>query len=134
VSLTLPPGGRLAITGPSGSGKSTLLSIIGGLEPPTSGRVTLDGWVCWDMVGCAVQKEIGSVGAMRQGHNATMLGVCLSHTAVAFDVFDAHDEDIDALQKAGWWIKWQVLNLAWKRFLPTAHHSLGCHADECIGE
>jgi lipoprotein-releasing system ATP-binding protein len=43
VSLTLPPGGRLAITGPSGSGKSTLLSIIGGLEPPTSGRVTLDG-------------------------------------------------------------------------------------------
>ncbi len=43
VSLTVPPGGRLAITGPSGSGKSTLLSIIGGLEPPTSGRVTLDG-------------------------------------------------------------------------------------------
>lgn len=43
VSLTVPPGGRLAITGPSGSGKSTLLSIIGGLEPPTSGHVTLDG-------------------------------------------------------------------------------------------
>lgn len=43
VSFALPQGGRLAITGPSGSGKSTLLSIIGGLEPPTSGRVTLDG-------------------------------------------------------------------------------------------
>jgi len=43
VSFTVPPGGRVAITGPSGSGKSTLLSIIGGLEPPTSGRVTLDG-------------------------------------------------------------------------------------------
>ncbi len=43
VSLTLEPGGRLAIMGPSGSGKSTLLAIMGGLEPPTSGRVTLDG-------------------------------------------------------------------------------------------
>ncbi len=29
--------------GPSGSGKSTLLYIIGALEPPTSGKVTLDG-------------------------------------------------------------------------------------------
>lgn len=43
VTLSLPPGGRLAIMGPSGSGKSTLLSIVGGLEPPTEGRVTLDG-------------------------------------------------------------------------------------------
>lgn len=43
VSLRLEPGGRLAIMGPSGSGKSTLLSIIGGLEPPTAGRVLLDG-------------------------------------------------------------------------------------------
>jgi len=43
VSLTLPPGGRLAIMGPSGSGKSTLLAILGALEEPTSGTVRLDG-------------------------------------------------------------------------------------------
>jgi lipoprotein-releasing system ATP-binding protein len=43
VSLTLQPGEAAAITGPSGSGKSTLLYALGGLEPPTSGTVTLDG-------------------------------------------------------------------------------------------
>jgi lipoprotein-releasing system ATP-binding protein len=36
-------GEAAAIMGPSGVGKSTLLYIAGGLEPPTAGRVTLDG-------------------------------------------------------------------------------------------
>jgi lipoprotein-releasing system ATP-binding protein len=43
VSLALGRGENLAIVGPSGSGKSTLLSIIGTLEPPTSGTVRLAG-------------------------------------------------------------------------------------------
>ena len=43
ISLTLNRGGAIAITGPSGSGKSTLLYILGALEPPSSGTVTLDG-------------------------------------------------------------------------------------------
>ncbi len=43
VSLSLAPGDAAAIMGPSGSGKSTLLYILGALEPPTSGTVTLDG-------------------------------------------------------------------------------------------
>jgi len=43
ASLELKRGENLAIVGPSGSGKSTLLSIIGTLEPPTSGRVVIDG-------------------------------------------------------------------------------------------
>jgi lipoprotein-releasing system ATP-binding protein len=43
VSLTLERGDAVAITGPSGSGKSTLLYIMGALEAPTSGSITLDG-------------------------------------------------------------------------------------------
>ena len=43
VCLTLADGDSASITGPSGSGKSTLLNILGSLEPPTSGSVTIDG-------------------------------------------------------------------------------------------
>lgn len=43
VSLELSRGDALSIMGPSGSGKSTLLYILGALETPSSGTVTLDG-------------------------------------------------------------------------------------------
>jgi lipoprotein-releasing system ATP-binding protein len=42
ISLELPQGSAVSIMGPSGSGKSTLLYMLGALEPPTSGTVTLD--------------------------------------------------------------------------------------------
>ena len=43
VSLSLEAGESACVMGPSGSGKSTLLYILGGLEPPSSGSVQLDG-------------------------------------------------------------------------------------------
>ena len=43
VSLALDAGQAAAITGPSGSGKSSLLYMLGALEPPSQGTVTLDG-------------------------------------------------------------------------------------------
>jgi ABC-type lipoprotein export system ATPase subunit len=43
VDLEVEPGGYVALTGPSGAGKTTLLSIIGGLDRPTEGEVTVGG-------------------------------------------------------------------------------------------
>jgi lipoprotein-releasing system ATP-binding protein len=43
VTLSLDAGEAACVMGPSGSGKSTLLYILGGLEPPSSGTVQLDG-------------------------------------------------------------------------------------------
>ena len=43
LSFSLERGQAAAVMGPSGSGKSTLLYVLGALEPPSSGTVSLDG-------------------------------------------------------------------------------------------
>ena len=43
VSLEIEPGDFVCLMGPSGSGKTTLLNIIGGLDEPSRGHVTVDG-------------------------------------------------------------------------------------------
>ncbi len=43
VSMEIPDGQFIAVTGASGSGKSTLLGLIAGLDAPTSGEILIDG-------------------------------------------------------------------------------------------
>ena len=43
VHLTIAKGEMVSVVGPSGSGKSTLLNLVGALDRPTSGQVSVDG-------------------------------------------------------------------------------------------
>jgi lipoprotein-releasing system ATP-binding protein len=54
VSFVLSPGDAAAITGPSGSGKSSLLYMLGALEPPSRGTITLDGQNAFELGAAAL--------------------------------------------------------------------------------
>src|ERR687892_1219629 len=43
ISLDIPEGDFLALMGPSGSGKTTLLNLLGGLDTPSEGSITVGG-------------------------------------------------------------------------------------------
>ena len=43
ISLEISAGESVAIVGPSGSGKSTLLNLVGALDRPTAGEISVDG-------------------------------------------------------------------------------------------
>jgi lipoprotein-releasing system ATP-binding protein len=69
VSFTLSPGDAAAITGPSGSGKSSLLYMLGALEPPSQGTITLDGQNPFDLGATALADfRNTSIGFVFQDH------------------------------------------------------------------
>jgi len=90
VSFSLEPGDAAAIMGPSGSGKSSLLYVLGGLEPPSSGTITLDGQNPFQLTpdGLAAFRN-RSVGFVFQDHcllpQCTVLENVLVPTLVAED-------------------------------------------------
>jgi putative ABC transport system ATP-binding protein len=49
VDLTVPEGQFVTVMGPSGCGKSTLLNLLGGLDSPTSGTISIDGHALGDL-------------------------------------------------------------------------------------
>ncbi|MDT0378359.1 ABC transporter ATP-binding protein [Streptomyces sp. DSM 42041] len=51
VSFTVPRGRLTAVRGRSGSGKTTLLNLVGGLDTPDDGTVTVDGTALADLTG-----------------------------------------------------------------------------------
>jgi lipoprotein-releasing system ATP-binding protein len=104
VSLSLDRGDAASIMGPSGSGKSSLLYVLGALEPPSEGEVTLDGANPYTLG----ERELAAfrnrqVGFVFQDHfllpQCTVLENVLAPTLV-----DAAGSDGAALARAKWLI------------------------------
>lgn len=70
VSLEIEQGEFTVIRGPSGSGKTTLLNIIGGLDTPTSGKVTINGHEITSLSGNQlIDFRLNNIGFVFQAYN-----------------------------------------------------------------
>jgi putative ABC transport system ATP-binding protein len=70
INLDIPEGDFVALMGPSGSGKTTLLNLIGGIDSPTSGVLTIDGRRIDDLGGNELAAwRANTVGFIFQSYN-----------------------------------------------------------------
>jgi len=106
VSLSLSKGDAISIMGPSGTGKSTLLYIVGALEPPTSGTVTLDEQNPFELN----EKQLAAfrnrhIGFVFQDHcllpQCSVLENVLTPTLVSTDAHDASARARSLLEQVG---------------------------------
>lgn len=72
TSLSVEPGELVALLGPSGSGKSTLLLAISLIQPPTTGRIVIDGQTLYDNGPTGMDERafrLRKIGFIFQQHN-----------------------------------------------------------------
>ncbi len=70
VSLQFEKGEFTAIVGPSGSGKTTFLNLVGGLDKPTEGRITVNGIPLAELKGSQlVEYRLHHIGFVFQAYN-----------------------------------------------------------------
>lgn len=107
VDLAITKGDRIAIIGPSGSGKSTLLHLLGGLDKPTSGLITL-GNVNWQKINekqrCQLRNQ--QLGFVYQFHHllpefTALENVMMPLLLAGMDVKDAEEKAINMLEQVG---------------------------------
>ena len=107
-SLTLEPGGRIALVGGSGSGKSTLAKLATGLYPPWAGTVKLDGVPLADLPRDLVANSLSVVdqdiflfeGTVRD--NLTLWDASVPNEAVTQAAKDAAVHDVIAARPEGY--------------------------------
>jgi lipoprotein-releasing system ATP-binding protein len=106
IDFFLQAGDAVSIVGPSGSGKSTLLYVMGALEPPTAGTVSLDGRNLYEMD----EKSLAAfrnekIGFVFQDHHllpqCTVFENVLIPTLVARADDSMHDRALDLLKRVG---------------------------------
>ncbi|HEX2761137.1 MAG TPA: ABC transporter ATP-binding protein [Rhizomicrobium sp.] len=92
VSLTVPAGQTVALTGPSGSGKSSLLMVAAGLEKPTGGRVTITGTEITGMgEDAAARFRLGRIGIVFQSFHLIPTMTALENVAVPLELMGVAD-------------------------------------------
>lgn len=100
ISLTVPPGTRMALVGPSGAGKSTLGRLLAGIHAPRSGEVTLGGE---RLSGMAAERVRERVALVNQEHHV-FVGPLRDNLLLARG--DAADTDLwaalEAVDAGGW--------------------------------
>ncbi|MFO7534966.1 MAG: ABC transporter ATP-binding protein [Kiritimatiellia bacterium] len=84
VSIDIGRGDYVSIMGPSGSGKSTLFNMIGGLDTPTSGEVSIDGFRLSDLTSSQLAwVRCHRIGFIFQSFNLIPSMTALENVAIA---------------------------------------------------
>ena len=92
ISLTVPLGQTVALTGPSGSGKSSLLMVAAGLERPSGGRVEVAGADITHMSeDAAARFRRGRVGIVFQSFHLIPTMTALENIAVPLELMGLDD-------------------------------------------
>ncbi len=101
VNLSVAKGEFLSVVGPSGSGKSTLFNILGGLTPPTSGTIHIDGRDLLKMSDAErTNLRKRTVGFVFQKYNLLPTLTAEDNIAIARDIAhntDDHDPKFDEI-------------------------------------
>jgi putative ABC transport system ATP-binding protein len=97
VDLDVAAGSSVSVVGPSGSGKSTLLAVIGGIERPTSGAVTIAGQDLGELDEDALAGFRGrQIGILFQSFHLIPTMTALENVAVPLELAGASDAFVEA--------------------------------------
>ena len=116
ISLQVEPGEFVFLTGRSGAGKSSILKLIGLLERPTRGTVTVNGQDTASLPARAIPAYRRRLGMVFQDHQLLMDRPVYDNVALPLVVADAPFRDIDKRVRAA---LYQVGLLEQVRALPS---------------
>jgi len=107
VDLDIYPGDFATLAGPSGSGKTTLLNMIGGLDAPTDGQVSLDGQELANLSKTELaDMRLHKVGFVFQAYNLVPVLSAVENIEfilrlAGVDATERHQRAMDALAEVG---------------------------------